>query len=150
MQKKKLPITGEILKVKAHEVFNLLPQYADTIEPKWSNGWLDKFKKRHNIKEYVCHGEGATADISNPDNIRIMEEDQLASTYALSDILNMDETGLYWKLSPNRSLATEAASGGKKSKDRITLALTTNATGTDQIKVWVIGNLGNRRIRGVS
>jgi hypothetical protein len=98
------------LKAKAHEIFNVLPQYADTTEPKWSNGWLGNFKKRHNIKEYACHGEAAAADIHNHNNIRIMEEDrQLASTYALSDILNMDETGLYWKLSPSRTLATEAA-----------------------------------------
>jgi len=114
--------------------------------------WMARqVKKRHNIKEYVHHGEGATADIDNPDNIRIMEEDrELASTYALSDILNMDETGLYWKLSPNRTLATEVASGGTKSKDRITLALTTNATGTDRIKVWVIGKSKNpRRFKSV-
>ena len=91
-------------------------------------------------------GEAAVADIHNRNNIRIMEEDrQLASTYALSDILNMNETGLYWKLSPSRTLATEAVSGGKKSKDRITLAFTTNATGTDRLMVWVIGKSKNPR-----
>jgi hypothetical protein len=44
----------------------------------------------------------------------------------------MDKTGLYWKMLPNYMLVTEASSGGKKSKDRITLALTVNATGTNK------------------
>jgi hypothetical protein len=51
---------------------------------------------------------------------------ELCATYADRDIFNMDETGLFWKLTPNRTLATEARSGRKKSKDRVTLALTTN------------------------
>lgn len=34
-------------------------------------------------------------------------------------------------MSPNRTLVTKASSGGKKNKDRVTLALTINATGTN-------------------
>jgi hypothetical protein len=44
----------------------------------------------------------------------------------------MDKTGLFWKMSPNRTLATEASNRGRRSKDRITLALMVNATGTDK------------------
>ena len=47
----------------------------------------------------------------------------------------MDETGLFWKMAPTRTLATEALSGGKKSKDRITLAFTTNATGSEKLDI---------------
>ena len=49
----------------------------------------------------------------------------------------MDETGLFWKLTPERTLATEAGSGGKKSKDRVTLAFTSMALA---IKMDVLGN----------
>jgi hypothetical protein len=42
MQKKKAPITREVLKAKALEIWMLLPQYKDLPEPKWSNRWLDK------------------------------------------------------------------------------------------------------------
>ena len=56
----------------------------------------------------------------------------LAAIYPPENVLNIDKTGLYWKMSPSRILATEAGSGGKKSKDRITLALTVNATGIDK------------------
>ena len=47
--------------------------------------------------------------------------------YRPCDILNIDESGLYWKLTLDRTLATEASSGGKKSKDRVTVAFTVNA-----------------------
>jgi hypothetical protein len=42
-------------------------------------------------------------------------------------------------MAPTRTLATEALSGGKKSKDRITLAFTTNTTGSEKLDIWVIG-----------
>jgi hypothetical protein len=64
---------------------------------------------------------------------------ELCATYADQDIFNMDETGLFWKLTSNRTLATEAGSGGKKCKDRVTLALTTNEDGTERLEPWVIG-----------
>jgi hypothetical protein len=41
LQKKKAPMTGDILKAKASEIWSLLPQYKDLPEPKWLNGWLD-------------------------------------------------------------------------------------------------------------
>ncbi|PQM43520.1 hypothetical protein VC83_09647 [Pseudogymnoascus destructans] len=55
----------------------------------------------------------------------------------------MDETGLFWKMTPTRTLATEASSGGKKSKDQITLAFTTNSTGTEKLDIWVVGKSKN-------
>jgi hypothetical protein len=146
MEKKKAVITGDILKAKAHEIWIQLPQYTQQQEPGWSNGWLDRFKKRHNIKEYKLHGEGASADIDGEDAIKQMDNLRAeCSTYALKDIFNMDETGLFWKLQPDRSLATCQTSGGRKSKDRITLALTVNADGSEKLEPWVIGRSKNPR-----
>ena len=45
----------------------------------------------------------------------------------------MDETALFWKLQPDRSLATEQTRGGKKSKDRITIALCTNRDSLEKL-----------------
>ena len=146
MQQQKAIITGDILKQKAYEIWHLLPQYCEQPEPKWSNGWLTNFKNRFHIKEYVYHGEGGTADIESPENIKQMQENRdLAATYPPENVLNMDKTGLYWKMSPNRTLATEASNGGKRSKERITLALTVNATGTDKWEPWLIGKSENPR-----
>ena len=53
IEQKKAIITGEILKTKAGELWEALPQYDDVEMPKWSNRWLDRFKKRYKIKDYV-------------------------------------------------------------------------------------------------
>jgi hypothetical protein len=100
---------------------------------------LTNFKHRFHIKEYIYHGESGIADIDSPENIQKMQENRdLAATYPPENVLNMDETGLFWKMSPNRTLATEASNRGRRSKDRITLALTVNATGTDKWEPWII------------
>jgi hypothetical protein len=73
MEKKKAVLTGDILKAKAHEIWSLLPQYCQQQEPKWLDGWLDNFKKRHYIKEYKLHGEGGSADIHSEDAVKQMD-----------------------------------------------------------------------------
>ncbi|KFY93754.1 hypothetical protein V498_04276 [Pseudogymnoascus sp. VKM F-4517 (FW-2822)] len=100
--------------------------------PKWSNGWLDRLKKRHNIKEYKLRGEGGSVDIHNEDTVKQMDNLRAeCSSYALKDIFNTDKTGLFWNLQPDRYLATQQIGGGKKSKERITLVLTANADGLE-------------------
>ena len=85
---------------------------------------------------YIRYGEAAVAATDKPENIQQIDDLRiLCLEYNPNDILNMDETGLFWKMSPDRTLATKAASGGKKSKDRVTIALTSNATGTNDIPV---------------
>jgi hypothetical protein len=146
IQKKEATITGDILKAKATEIWNLLPQYNEIQVPKWSNSWLEGFKTRFKIKQYVRHGEAVAVDIHNPEAIQQMNDIRgLCSNYTNKDIFNMDETGLFWKMSPDRTLVTKAQSGGKKSKDRITIALTTNADGSEKIELWIISKSKNPR-----
>jgi hypothetical protein len=135
MEQKKAIITGEILKTKAKELWNALPQYDNIKMPKFSNGWLNRFKGRYKIKEYVQHREAASAATGNPDNIVQMEEtQQLCTKYELCNILNMDETGLNWKRTPDRTLATKSHNGTKKSKDCITITLTSNADRSEKFE----------------
>jgi hypothetical protein len=68
----------------------------------------------------------------------------LAATYDPCNVLNMDETSLFWKLTPNRTLTTMPGSGGKKSKDPITLAFTCSTT-REKLQPWVIGKSKNPR-----
>ena len=139
-------ITGEILKARAALLWQELPQYRDIEEPKWSNGWLDGFKKRFHIRQFVLHGEAASAAINDAAAITQMQlVRDLAAKYEPRDIFNMDETGLFWKMTPDRTLATKAGSGGKKSKDRVTVALTCNADGSEKLEPWIIGKSTNPR-----
>ena len=60
--------------------------------------------------------------------------------YSPNDVFNMDETGLFFRLLPDKSLSHSTVNKGvKKQKDRITVALCCNSTGTEKLKPFVIG-----------
>ncbi|RWS23021.1 Pdc2p-like protein [Leptotrombidium deliense] len=103
-----------------------------------SPGWLSSFKKRHNIKQYKMHGESGSAN----DESIVREVPKLRAKiteYNMNDIFNFDETALFYKLEPDRTLANKQVCGRKQNKERITIALCTNSTGTEKMKPVVIG-----------
>jgi hypothetical protein len=108
-----LPISGDILKEKAAQFWPVL--YPGIELPKFSTGWLEGFKARYLIKSHKKYSKAADVDIeANIEaiyNIRVC-----TSLYLLSDIYNLDESGLYWKMVPDISLLTEQLSGTKKEK----------------------------------
>lgn len=106
---------------------------------KYSQGWLDKFKKRHCIEKKVLHGESGSLDIVEVESHRTVLK-ELLKTYAPNDIYNADELALFYKLLPNRSLADANADehGLKNNKERITCMVCCNSTGTDKIRLLVI------------
>jgi hypothetical protein len=65
------------------------------------------------------------------------------------DLYNCDETGLLYRLLPEKTLSSKhdeiAAKGFKACKDRLTVLVTCNATGTDKQKLLVIGNAARPR-----
>ena len=69
--------------------------------------------------------------------------------YDLEDVYNADETGLYWKLEPHKSLASGPISGLKKPKDRTTIMLTCNATGTHKLPLLFQYSFINIKIHAV-
>lgn len=135
-----LDINGDILKEKAKN-FSVLLGIEDF---KASEGWLTKFKQRHNIKQYLKQGESASAPISELPLYR-EELKNVTNQYQLSDIFNADETGLFWKMEPYRVLSTGPVAGRKASKERITVMLTCNASGTEKLKLLVIHKHQNPR-----
>jgi len=65
----------------------------------------------------------------------------LLKDYSPEDIYNADELGLFFKLMPDKSLVMkdETCHGGKLSKDRLTVLTCSNWSGTDKLKLLVIG-----------
>lgn len=57
----------------------------------------------------------------------------------------MDETGLFYRMQPDRVLATKQLEGKKKDKERMTVALCTNGDGSDMLPPLVIGKYENPR-----
>ncbi|GET51782.1 CENP-B homolog protein 2-like [Rhizophagus irregularis DAOM 181602=DAOM 197198] len=110
----------------------------------FSNGWIDKFKRWHNLKEYIKWGEAKSAPLETLDEERdILHE--IIKDYDLNDVFNCDETGLYWDFEPSKTLAQGPLSEKKKSKKRVTLLLTCNATGTEKLKPLFIYKYQNPR-----
>ena len=54
--------------------------------------------------------------------------------YGPENIYNADETGIFFKLIPCKTVCKNVRNGYKLLKDRISLLLCTNMTGTDKIE----------------
>ena len=110
-----------------------------------SNGWLDRFKKRFNIKSKVISGEagGVREETATSWQERLPN---ILSGYSPENIFDMDETGQFFGALPNRSLAeaSKQHTGGKKSKERVMCAFFVNAAGGRE-KPIVIGKSKNPR-----
>ena len=97
---------------------------------KASEEWLDKWKLSHGIKEKQISGE--SLDVSQTTVESWIERiKELCKGYDQRDILNMDESGCFFKALPAKGLAQKGnkTKGGKKSKQRITVAFFVSADG---------------------
>ena len=74
------------------------------------------------------HGEAVGSSVNDIDEGRQDLVESL-SGYNLDNLYNIDETALFYKLQPNSTLSTKNVSGQKKSKERVTVGLCSNASG---------------------
>ena len=137
-----VPINGPILKTKAVTYAKELGLH----DFRGSEGFVDRWKKRHNIKFKTISGESnsCTADMTAG-----WEQTTLPTTlsnYELRDIYNADEFGLFFKALPHKSLhsKSEKCTGGKHSKVRLTGLAAANAEG-DKLPMFVIGKSAKPR-----
>ena len=124
-------ISGPILKAKEEEFADKLghPGFVAT------NGWLSRWKVRHQIKFKHAHGEKSSADVEAAEEWISTVLPQLLQEYEPEDIYNADETGLYYRATPDGSLcyAYEQLSGSKKAMDRVTILCCANMTGNNKV-----------------
>lgn len=139
---KNLPISGPTLQEKATEFAKQLgkPNFRA------SNGWLQNFKKRNEIVFKKVTGESASVD----DQVCTQWSEQLPELtkgYKPEDIFNADETGMYYQCLPDKTLTFKGdlCHGGKNSKQRVTVLLGANQTGTVKLKPLMIGKAKNPR-----
>lgn len=97
---KNIPVTGPMLQEKAKRASE---EHGDS-EFTASNGWLDRFKKRFNIKSNVISGEAGGV---REETVTSWQErlPNILSGYSPENIFNMDETGQFFRAPLNRSLA---------------------------------------------
>ncbi|EJU01697.1 hypothetical protein DACRYDRAFT_52294, partial [Dacryopinax primogenitus] len=63
----------------------------------------------------------------------------LTNQYALQDIYNIHETGLFRKMPPNCTLATKQMLGRKMEKHHLSYAFTVNADGSHKLEPLITG-----------
>lgn len=68
------------------------------------------------------HGESGSVD-QEAVQAAITHIQQTIAEFDPNDVYNMDETGLYYCLAPNRTIASGRVSGFKKVKTRMSIAL---------------------------
>ena len=75
---------------------------------------------------------------------------QIVQGYSKDNIWNMDETGLFFRALPDRGFAQKSRSckGGKKSKQRVTIALFVSASGHKEKPVFIWKSENPRCLRG--
>ncbi|XP_044576156.1 tigger transposable element-derived protein 4-like [Cotesia glomerata] len=135
-REKNLSISGTILREKAEEFSKSLGHNSFRA----SNGWLGNFKKCHELVFRKLCGESASINTEVCEEW-ISELLSLLKDYEPRDIFNADETGLFFKCLPDKTLLfkDEKCHGGKHSKERLTVLLATNMTGTEKLKLLVLG-----------
>ncbi|GKD45001.1 CENP-B homolog protein 2-like protein [Tanacetum coccineum] len=104
----------------------------------FSIGWLGKFKARYGIKNFRRFGESGSVEMEGMEDKLKSIRDKV-DQFEMKDIFNMDETGLFFRLQPDHSLATMQLEGKKQDKERLTVAICCNEDGSEKLPLWIIG-----------
>ncbi len=91
----RIPIFGDLIKENAAKILDRLHPSHELFE--FSNGWLEAFKLRHEIKSFHRFGESGSVNM-NAVNLALPGICQLLDQYVWKEIYNMDETGLFFRM----------------------------------------------------
>ena len=128
---------------KAKSIASMMSIPESEFKASWK--WLSRFRVRHGLQKMLLHGEGAEVNRNNPDLLHSLDNlYTIINQYDAENVYNMDETGLFFRLLPRYSLLMpdediSTTRGKKKSKDRVSLVVCANSTGTHKIPCTMIG-----------
>lgn len=135
------PVTGPMIIEKAKKFREDLNMAEDDCN--FSEGWLRNFKFRHGIRRLDVTGETRSANEDSAQQFKEEFEKFIEDKKLSADqVYNADETGLLWRCLPTSTLAggdEKEAKGFKKNKDRLTVLLCANASGSHRLTPFVIG-----------
>lgn len=120
-------VSGRLLQEKANHFARLFGK----MDFECSESWIYRFRQRHDIVvDKVCV-EVASVSQSDCDKWLKKVSPKLTKDYTDSQICNADETGLFLKLTPKKTLKFKRDKyvGGKLSKDRIAVLVASSMAG---------------------
>ena len=133
------PVASPLLCGKTIELNNELKGSPDF---KASAGWLKNFKSRHGIQELKVQKDVLAVQKFEGEFFAFLEKEG----FSFNDIYNTEETSLYWKSLPLKSLASRQKNSipdFKVSNERITIMIATNATGSHLLPPLMVGKVKN-------
>ncbi|KAG0439542.1 Tigger transposable element-derived protein 6 [Dictyocoela muelleri] len=114
-------------------------------ETKASNGFIQKFKSRHNITCKLINGESG---LIKDDVIESFKEnyERKLKEYDKQDVFNCDETEFFFKCRPTKTIChrDEKQISGKFSKERITILFCVSLSG-EKLEPLIIGKFKTPR-----
>lgn len=134
-------ISGAIIRTNAIQLARKgnEPLSSDAkISIQFSDGWLEKFKKRWKLNSYKLHGDAGDVDKVGDDNALEIICSTITN-YALKDVLHCDESGLLYQMAPDRTIADSTFSWRKVQKSRFKLLECCNSDGTERLPFMFIG-----------
>ena len=124
-----LPVSGEMLRQKGTDFARSLGELTQQEEVDMS--WISRWKTHHDISCKKMAGESASVSEESIRHWKEVVSKEIMAKYSPEDILNCDECGLLWMLTPDTTHAfkEEKVHGGKRSKMRITILNCVSMTG---------------------
>ncbi|XP_026699616.1 uncharacterized protein LOC113477503 [Athene cunicularia] len=135
-------LSGPILKAKAQELAQSLGQDFEA-----TDGWLCRWKTRHNIVFKRYQEEKVDADVGSAQSWLSEVLPGLLTGYHAHDVFSAEETGLLYRGYPERAQAPGDLRrlDGTKARDRVSVLCCANHTGTEKRQLLVVGR--SRRLR---
>ncbi len=139
----RLPVLPSLAIVKAKSIASTLSISNSVFKASWQ--WLSRFRTRQGLQKMLLHGEGVEVDKNDLELLLALEElYSIIAQYDPENVYNMDETGLFFRLLPRYSILMpnddiSSTRAKKKAKDRVSLIVCANASGTHKIPCVMIG-----------
>ena len=133
-------ISYEIIQEKGRQFVEQL-NISTTMQ--FSKGWAQSFCNRHGFRRVRQHSESDAVDIETSEvQQTIAQIKAKIAQYDLDDIYNMDESGSFYNMPPDTTIARTQI---ENDKTRMTIVFTCNATGTDRFEPLFIGQAAKPR-----
>jgi len=145
MRRARLPVSPSLAIAKVKSIAFTLSISDSDFKASWQ--WLSRFRTRRGLQKMFLHGEGAEVDKNDPKLLSALEElYSIIVQYDPENVYNMDEIGLFFRLLPRCSILMpnediSSTRGKKKAKDRVSLIVCANTSGTHKIPCVIIGKL---------